>query len=75
MRLSCASKGAYVGELGDELVLGRRFQALAFTQRFLRGAQAEARIEDFANDERAQYADRHGDLPQLSRACGRTRPA
>ncbi len=44
MRLSCASKGAYVGELGDELVLGRRFQALAFTQRFLRGAQAEARI-------------------------------
>jgi hypothetical protein len=48
------------GELGLELGLGRTFQALAFTHRF-RGfpqrALAEARIQDFANEERTQYAD------------------
>jgi len=48
------------GELGLELGLGCAFQALAFTHRFrgfLQRARAEARLQDFANEERTQYAD------------------
>jgi len=45
------------GELRLELGVGRAFQALAFPQRVLKRVQTEARIEDFANEERTQYAD------------------
>jgi len=50
------------GELGLQLVRGRGLEALAFTHhlRVERRPFSEPRFQDFADEERAHYADRHG---------------